>query len=111
MIVVVNQDYDKRRTWTSVEEEILKRYYQAPFYMKVGNIAKVLGRSERAVIKKLGRGRILRDKKNVGLKQWLAEGGTLRIPDELKDYTRITQVDIEDAARLEARLREEGSQA
>lgn len=102
------QNYEKRRPWTCVEEELLKRYYCMPFKMDVDRIATRLNRSEKSVQKKIQHMRLTRlGKKNVGLKEYLQNGGTLKLPAEVVGLTNITEKDRKDAAELEAALRRE----
>jgi hypothetical protein len=75
------QDYNNRRQWTNVEEELLKQYYCHPFCMSIEKIAGVLQRSVTAVKRKRDMLKLRRiGQKNRGLKQWLAEGGRFEIP-------------------------------
>ena len=105
---VKTQDYEKRRPWTLVEEELLKRYYCMPFKMDVDKIAYRLNRSQKSVQKKINHMRLTRlGRKNIGLKEYLQNGGTLKLPAEVVGLTNITEQDRKDAAKLEAALRKE----
>jgi hypothetical protein len=102
------QDYEKRRPWTLAEEELLKRYYSMPFKMDVDRIAYRLKRSEKSVQKKITHMKLTRlGRRNVGLREYLQNGGTLELPEEVVGLTNITERDREDAAKLEAALRKE----
>ena len=94
------QDYNNRRQWTNVEEELLKKYYCHPFCMSLEKIATVLNRSVTSVKRKKDLMKLRRiGQKNRGLKQWLAEGGTFEIPSG-------TFQERKEARDLDQRIRE-----